>query len=159
MGVYRGSLSTLTDELLQTTLCIVENILNDRSLTRISTDPDDELPLTPNMLLVKKRCKSLPPGVFEKRDVYSRQYWRQANFIADLFWRRWLLEYLPILNARSKWHDAQRNLSKGDLVLIADEQLHRGQWPLGVVIEPISGNDGLVGSAKVKFERSKPGPF
>ena len=95
----------LTDELLKTIFCILKNILNDRPLTRISTDPDDELPLTPNMLLVGKRCESLPPGVFEKRDVYSRRYWRQANFIADLFWRRWLLEYLPTLNNRSKWHD------------------------------------------------------
>ena len=38
---------------------------------------------------------------------------------------------------------------KGDLVLIADELLHRGQWPLSVVIEPISGNDGLGRSAKI----------
>ena len=96
---------TLTDELLQTTFCIVENFLNDRLVTRICTDPDDKLPLTPNMLLVGKRCESLPPGVFEQCDVYRRRYWRQANFIADLFWRRWLLEYFPFLNNRSKWHD------------------------------------------------------
>ena len=37
-------------------------------------------------------------------------------------------------------------------MLVSDEQLHRGQWPLGVVIEPISGNDGLVRSAKIKFD-------
>ena len=61
---------TLTDELLQTTLCIVKNILSDKPLTRISTDPH-ELLLTPNMLLVGKLCESLPPGVFKKRDVYS----------------------------------------------------------------------------------------
>ena len=143
---------SLTDELFQTTLCIVENILNDRPLTRVSTDPDDELPLTPNMLLLSKRCESLPPGIFEKRDLYSRRYWRQANFIADCFWRRWLIEYLPTLQTRTKWHDEKPNLKKGDLVLVSDEQLHRGQWPLGIVIEPISGGDGLVRSAKVKFD-------
>ena len=58
---------TLTDEFLQTTLCIVENILNDRPLTRISTDPDDELPLTPNMLLVRKRCESSSRCIRETR--------------------------------------------------------------------------------------------
>ena len=58
---------TSTDELLQTTLCIVENILNDRPLTRISTNPDDELPLTPNMLLVGKRCKSSSRCIRETR--------------------------------------------------------------------------------------------
>ena len=143
---------TLTDELLQPTPCIVENILNGRPLTRISTDPDDELPLTPNMLLTSTRCANLPPGVFKKRDFYSRRYWRQANFIADCFQRRWLIEYLPTLQTRSKWQDAQQNLKKVDLVLLSDEQLHRGQWRLGIVTKPISGNDGLVRSAKVKFD-------
>ena len=37
-------------------------------------------------------------------------------------------------------------------MLIADEQLHRGKWHLGIVIEPISGNNGLLRSAKVKFD-------
>ena len=103
---------------------------------------------------VGKRCESLPQGVFKKRHVYSRRYWRQENFIADLFWRRWLLEYFPTLNTRSKWHwhDVHPNLSKVDFMLIADEQLHRGQWPLGIVIEQISGNDILARSAKVKFD-------
>ena len=148
--ILRGQ--TLTDEMLQTALCIVENILNDRPLTRVSTDPDDDLPLTPNMLLTARRCESLPPGVFEKRDIYSRRYWRQANFLADCFWRRWIAEYLPTLQTRSKWYNVQNNLKEGDLVLVSDEQLHRGQWPLGKVIEPIQGHDGLVRSAKVKFE-------
>ena len=103
------------------------------------------------MLLMSRGFKSLPPGVFEKRDLYSRSYWRQANFIANCFWRRWRIEYLLTLQTRSKWHDAQQNLKKGDLVLVSEELLHRGKWPLGIVIEPISGNDGLVRSAKVKF--------
>ena len=140
---------TLTDEFLQTTLCIVENILNDRPLSHISTDQDTELPLTPNMLLMEKRCESLPLGVFEKRDVYSRRYRRQANFIADL-----LQQYFSTLNTRTKWYDAQQNLRKSDLELIAYEQLHKGQWHLRIVIEPIPSNDELVRSAKVKFNRT-----
>ena len=36
-------------------------------------------------------------------------------------------------------------------MIVSDEQLHRGQWPLGIVEEPIFGKDGLVRSAKVKF--------
>ena len=37
-------------------------------------------------------------------------------------------------------------------MLVSDEQLHRGQWPLGIVVEPISGADALIRSAKVKFD-------
>jgi hypothetical protein len=143
---------TLTDELLQTTLCTVEGILNDRPLTKISTDPKDEQPLTPNMLLAGRRVESLPPGVFDKKDLYSRRYWRQMNYLADVFWRRWLAEYLPILQSRSKWATERENLEKGDLVLVSEDNIPRGQWPLGIVTEPIPGEDGLVRSAKIKFQ-------
>ena len=61
------------------------------------------------------------------------------------------MENLPTLNTSSKWYDVQQNLRKGDLVLKADEQLQRRQWPIGIVMEPISGNDGLVRSEKVKL--------
>ena len=37
-------------------------------------------------------------------------------------------------------------------MLVSDEPLHRGQWPLGMVMEPIFGKDGLVRSAKGKFD-------
>ena len=142
----------LTDELLQTTLSVVESILNDRPLTRVSTDPNDEKALTPSMLLGSPTSDSLPPGIFDKRELYSKRYWRQANYLADSFWRRWLQEYLPTLQTRSKWTSPQRNLQANDIVLVADELLPRGQWPLGIVIEPLKGNDGLVRAAKVKFQ-------
>lgn len=37
----------LTDEALQTFLCIVENVINNRPLTVVSDDPNDLEPLTP----------------------------------------------------------------------------------------------------------------
>ena len=142
----------LTDELFHTTLCIVEEILNDRPLTKTSTDSKDLQPLTPNMLLAGRRCLSPPPGVFQKTDLYSRRYWRQANYLADTFWRRWLSEYLPTLQQRSKWLTPKENLKENDLVLVSDDNVPRGQWPLGIVTEVIPGADGLVRAAKVKFQ-------
>ena len=141
----------LTDELFHTTLCIVEEILNDRPLTKTSTDSRDLQPLTPNMLLAGRRCLSLPPGVFQKTDLYSRRYWRQANYLADTFWRSWLSEYLPTLQQRSKWLTPKENLKENDLVLVSDDNVPRGQWPLGIVTEVMPGADGLVRAAKVKF--------
>ena len=38
----------------------------------------------------------------------------------------------------------------GDVVLLADENFPRGQWPLARVIEVFRSEDGLVRSAKVK---------
>ena len=42
----------------------------------------------------------------------------------------------------------------GDLVLIADERVHRGQWPLGRVLEVHPGRDGFVRSVKVATKSS-----
>ena len=42
------------------------------------------------------------------------------------------------------------NLKVGDVVLLADKNFPRGQWPLARVIEVFPSEDGLVRSARVK---------
>ena len=69
--------------------------------------------------------------------------------MSDVFWKRWLREYLPTLQERSKWLKRHRCLTVGDLVLVVDENVHRGKWPLGRIIEVFYGRDGYVRSAKV----------
>ena len=85
-----------------------------------------------------------------KEDLYSRRWWRQAQYLADVFWRRWISEYLPTLQVRQKWHKKNRNLQNNDLVLIVDERLPRGQWPLGLVVEALPDSEGLVRAVKVR---------
>lgn len=63
----------LDDEGLQTALCEVEAILNDRPITTVSGDPNDLEALTPNHLLQLKGKPILPPGLFHKDDLYSRK--------------------------------------------------------------------------------------
>ncbi|TWW61444.1 hypothetical protein D4764_04G0000910 [Takifugu flavidus] len=93
---------TLTDDSLQTFLCEVESIINGRPITSVSDDPCDIEPLTPNHLLLMKTQPNMPPGIFNKDDLYARKRWRQVQYLADLFWRRWTREYLPLLQERQK---------------------------------------------------------
>ena len=44
----------------------------------------------------------------------------------------------------------RRSLEIGDLVLIADENVHRGKWPLGKVVDDFRGKEGYFRSAKVQ---------
>ena len=90
------------DEVLSTVMTEATNILNSRPLTRNSDDPMNEEPLTPNHLLQLRPCASVPPGIFEKEDLHCRRQWRQAQYLANLFWRRWIKEYLPTLQERKK---------------------------------------------------------
>lgn len=137
------------DEVLSTVLTEATNILNSRPLTRNSDDPMDEEPLTPNHLLQLRPCVSVPPGIFEKEDLHCRRQWRQAQDLANLFWKRWIKEYHPTLQERKKWNEPKENLKVDDLVLLADEHYPRGQWPLARVVEVFKGEDGYVRSAKV----------
>ena len=139
----------LDDEGLSTLLCIVEGIINGRPLTKLSDDPRDLLPLTPNDLLLLRSGPTLPPGHFTKQDAYRRR-WRQVQYLADVFWTRWVKEYLPSLQQRQKWLHPTRNFQPGDLVLIFHENTPRCQWPLGLVTEAYAGADGLVRVVQVK---------
>uniref|UniRef100_A0AA85K665 DUF5641 domain-containing protein n=1 Tax=Trichobilharzia regenti TaxID=157069 RepID=A0AA85K665_TRIRE len=48
-----------------------------------------------------------------------------STAIATFDWHRWLREYLPMLQARSKWLDVKRNLQPGDLVLVNSTDTER----------------------------------
>ena len=126
--------SLVDEEVLTTVLTEVESILNSRSLSPASDDPNDCEPLTPNHLLLQRPVPTLPPGSFVKEDILVRKKWRQAQILADHFWKRWLKEYVPALQERQKWHRPRRNAEVGDLVLLVDEPLAGRQWGISRVI-------------------------
>ncbi|XP_071483331.1 uncharacterized protein [Diadema antillarum] len=140
----------VNDEVLSTLMTEVESILNARPLTQLNLDPNDDEPLTPNHLLIMRKGSSLPPGVFDQKDAYGRRRWRQVQYLASVFWKRWQREYLLLLQERQKWNAPRRNLAVNDLVLVADETTPRGQWPLGKVVEVYPGKAGHVRQAQVR---------
>ena len=140
-----------TDDMLETLLCEVENIVNGRPMTKLSDDVKDSLPLTPNhLLLIRSGCNDIEQ-TFNRGDMYRKQ-WRYVQHITNQFWRKWLREYVPELQRRNKWLKTETNLKQGDLVLVMDELTPRNVWPLGLVQETTSGRDGLVRSARIKTE-------
>ena len=92
----------VTNEMLRTLMTEVEGILNSRPLTPSSDDPDDLEPLTPNHLLLCRSNLNLPPGAFTKEDLYCKRRWKQVQYLANLFWKRWTREYLPTLRGKAK---------------------------------------------------------
>lgn len=116
---------TLDDEGLQTLFCEVEAILNSRPISTISEDESDLEALTPNHILLLKCHPSFPPGLFQKTDMYIRRRWKQVQYLADLFWKRWTKEYLPLLQERQKWTTVKRGFQVGDVVLVVDSTAPR----------------------------------
>ena len=143
--------SQLTHELLVTLIAEVTGIINSRPIAAVSSDIDEPKPLTPNMLLtVKTRPLLQPPGVFTSEDLYSRKFWRRAQYLADQFWIRWKREYLQLQQNRIKWNEIEPNIRKGDIVIMKDD-VPRSQWPIARVINAIKSADGKVRKVQVSI--------
>ena len=155
IGSVRRVLSALLkeqlvdDETLSTLPCEAERILNDRPLTSLSDHPDDPELLTPNKLLLLRSNSCFPPDVFKGHDKFSKR-WRQAQCLADSFWKRWMKGYLPALQTRQKWSVPRQNFAVGELVLVVDEKTPRAHWPMGLIEEVFPDSYGYVRNVKVK---------
>ena len=124
------------------------------SLTPISDDPSEPQALTPNHLLTLHSQSAPPPGGFGSKDSYVRRRWRQIQYLADLFWKRWRTEYLPLLQQRQRWLSPKKNVEVGDVVLVVDSNVRRNHWPMGKVIETVRDRKGRVRVAKVRTQSS-----
>ena len=148
---------SLSDDSLNTLMCEVEEILNNRPLTPLTDDPNDPEPLTPNHLLRLNSSIPFPPCIAESSQLYGRNRWRQVQYLANLFWSRWTKEYLPLLQNSQKWLKEQRSYQEGDLVLVTDQLLPRNQWCLGRIVKICQSHDGHVRKVIVKVSRCKRG--
>ena len=107
--------------------------MNSRPLTPASDDPNDLKALTPNHILLLKSSSLLTLGVFDSHDTYTRKQWHQVQYLANVFWSRWIREYLPQLQQPQKWYHTQTNLSITDMVIVCNYSMPRNNWLLGRV--------------------------
>lgn len=140
------------EETLLTALAEAEFTINSRPLTHLSVDPRDEEPLTPNHFLLGSAGHRPHLSLYtaKEEEVCLRKQWRVSQQLADMFWRRWLKEYLPTIAARQKWNQPCPPLKTGDLVLIVEPTAPRNTWPRGRIIEAVPAADGQVRTVKVK---------
>ena len=153
---------------LTTALAEIEAVLNSRPLSYVSSEDLDE-PITPSHLILGRRLLSLPDNLdylcdpddeeftLDKNQVTSRV--RHLNNLLNHFWKRWRTEYLSCLrevhSQLSRKTQGERSvIATGDVVIVKDEHLPRGQWKLGVVQELLTGRDGLVRAAVVRVAGS-----
>ena len=141
---------SLSDLQLYTVFTEVESLVNSRPLTPVSDDINDFEALTPNHFLLGRESPNLPFNVMYKRDNCSRKRWREIQFITNHFWRRWQKEYLPKLTLRPKWTSESRNMEVGDLVMVIEDGVPRGQWRLARITKVFPGNDSRVRVAEIK---------
>ena len=97
---------SVTENVLSTTMCIIEQTLNARLLTPVSSDVNDLDALTPNHFLLGNRNVCLTYLPCAEDFVDHRKLFRQTRAYANLIWDKFRKEYMPTLNNRQKWRSA-----------------------------------------------------
>ena len=131
--------SEVTVEELMTALTGVESLLNSRPLTYQTADSRYDVPLTPSHFLHGQLGGNFAPETVDTTEFSPRKHWRKVQ---ELISRVWLREYLPLLSTRPKWTEVVKDLKEGDVVLVLEPNLPRGQWPLGRITETFPGRYG-----------------
>ena len=84
-----------TDEALSTFLTEVESIINIGPLIAASDEFNNLELITQYHLLIGKSSPNCKPCVFQKQDISLRKKWKAVQAATEMFWKRWLKEYLP----------------------------------------------------------------
>ena len=141
---------------LNTVLYEVASLINERPIGKKPNNADDGAYLCPNDLLLGRTSRKLP---YQELD-YSTNINKRHHFVqqlADAFWRKWTVFYFPSLVIQPKWHHEKRDVLVGDIVVIQDSKLPRGQWKLGSISEVTPGRDNKIRRVTVRYrnENSK----
>ncbi|KAJ0176915.1 hypothetical protein K1T71_007287 [Dendrolimus kikuchii] len=135
------------EETLTTVITEIEHTVNSRPLTHVSVSPEDDEALTPNHFLIGS-ATGLP--ITGTNELADRKTWIATQALADMFWTRWLREYLPTLAPRDDVRRREESIRVGDVVIIADGLLPRNVWPRGQIERTYRGPDNIIRSADVR---------
>lgn len=129
---------------METLLVQIEGCLNSRPLTKLSDDPSDLQALTPGHFLVTSSLQSVPDVDYEPVPMNRLHQWQQIQKMLQDIWKRWHIEYLQVLQPRSKWIKPPIELKENQLVVIVDENQPPMRWPTARIHELHPGRDGVV---------------
>ncbi|XP_058826865.1 uncharacterized protein LOC131686880 [Topomyia yanbarensis] len=149
----------LDDEGLQTLVVEAESVVNSRPLTYLPLESEETEALTPNHFLL---LSSNGMNQMNDEDEGPRQFsesvrcrilgdsWEQIQHQLNVFWGRWLVEYLPVIRRQPKWFSETPSLKPGDLVMVA-EPTRRSGWERGRIVCLKQHADGRHRRAVVKI--------
>ena len=141
----------LTFSELLTVFYETANLTNERPIGKHPTELDEFAYLSPNHLILGRASNRVPAGPF-KEPTNNRQRFEFIQSIVDDFWKRWIRDFFPSLLIEPKWHVEKRNVQVGDVVIIQDSNVVRGEWKLGLVQSVLPSDDGKVRRVKVSYK-------
>jgi hypothetical protein len=108
--------------------------------------------LTPNRLILGRNNNRNPTAPLEISNDFRRII-ESNNEIFTVWFREWLISYVPMLIEKPKWFVSERHISVGDVVLfLKSEQEFDRQYQYGIVRKAIVSRDGVVRVAEIEYQ-------
>lgn len=139
-----------TEDMLRSLLLEVCNIVNSRPLTYVPLEHDDDDILTPNHFIMGTSNGLKPMIDIESDGPILRSKWMENQRLTEIFWTKFIKEFLPDLTRRTKWYEPVEPIKVDDIVLLVDETNVRGQYPKCRVIETFIGSNNQVRRARIQ---------
>ena len=103
--------------------------------------------ITPKHFLIVNQSTTISSIVDVDEFDHRKRYARAPSY-ATTIWARWIKEYVPALNRRSKWQTpTEQHLNTGDLAWVVEEINPRGHYPTARITELRYGSDRVARSA------------
>ena len=159
----------MNTEQLRTMLTEVEAVVNSRPLVYVGEDINSSTALTPSCFLTLNKQTGLPEHDNDMDEEYLPQMsssqnllnsWKKGLTHVNRFWKIWRDDYLLSLRERttiklkSNRVQSSEKPKNGDVVLIKDD-LPRGSWKIGRIIQLRQSSDGHCRSAKILLPSNK----
>ena len=94
------------------------------------------------------------PFTLNDDKIVNQAPWGAVKALSNMFWKRFIQEYLPMLNIRKKWNREKRDFNENDLVIMKNEHQHRSLWSVGRLISVNKEIDRKVRSVQVRLPNS-----
>lgn len=146
--------NVLTFEAYQTLFAKIGSVLNSRPIVPLSDDPTELNYLTPAHAMIGERIIQPLCGNLNDLPLNRVKQQKMLDKIQQDFWNIWRKEYIGLMQNRYKWNRAERNVQVGDLVLLKEDNVPPGVWPVARILEVYHGADNLVRSAKIRTPRN-----
>lgn len=145
---------------LEATLAEIEQVVNDRPISAVVTDPDEPQALSPSMLMYGYASqpnlpdtKQILKNTATAKAIIFTERWKKQQSALRAFWKQFRCEYLQY--SRSLHYvnpQGRRPLRVGQICILHSNEPSRAYWPLCRVEELFGGeaSDGRQRSCKIK---------
>lgn len=139
------------------TVCYeVANLINERPIGLLPDIDSNINVLTPNCMLLGRATAS-NPNVWAPEFLSLKDKCGVVGNIVEQFWKYWVQLFAPSLVYQKKWHNKNRELKKGDVVLVLDSDQFKGKYKLALVTETHISKDGKIRTATVSYKNFRTG--